>query len=591
MTEHHQTAIEADDTGPTLFEALAELDRAAAAGIAWFTGGLSPVAVGLAFADWAAHLAIAPGRQARVAIEGWSAGARMARDVLRHVANAGPEPAARSATVDPRFADEAWQDFPFWLAQRSFLAGQDWLFGAVRDVPGVSPHSENVVAFMTRQWLDMLSPSNSPLANPVIARKAHRTAGANLVEGLSNWMEDARRLARAEPPAGAEAFRPGETVAVTPGKVVFRNRLIELIQYAPATETVHAEPVLIVPAWIMKYYILDLSPQNSLIRHLVAAGHTVFCISWRNVTAEDRDLSLNDYRSDGVMAALDAIAAIVPGRRVHAAGYCLGGTLLAIAAAAMAEFGDDRLRSLTLFAAQTDFTEPGELQLFIDHSQVAFLEAMMARKGTLEAGQMAGAFQLLRSNDLIWSRIVHDYLMGERTPMIDLMAWNSDATRMPHRMHAEYLRRLFLDNELASGRYVVDGHPIAPQNIRAPIFAVGTERDHVAPWRSVYKIHYLSDAPVTFVLASGGHNAGIVSEPGHPHRHYRIATRTPADPYLSDGEWLEAAARREGSWWLEWFGWLVRHSDPGRVPPPATGAPDRGFPPLADAPGTYVMQP
>lgn len=290
------------------------------------------------------------------------------------------------------------------------------------------------------------------------------------------------------------------------------------------------------------------------------------------------------------MAALDAVGAIVPERRIHAAGYCLGGTLLSIASAAMARAGDDRLASLTLLAAQTDFTEPGELALFIDPSQLHFLESMMWNRGYLSADQMAGAFQLLRSNDLIWSRVVHDYLMGERSPMFDIMAWNADSTRMPYRMHAEYLRRLYLDNELASGRFLVDGRPAALQNIRVPIFAVGTERDHVAPWRSVHKIHLLTDVEVTFVLTSGGHNAGIVSEPGRPNRRFRITARSHGDAWRGPDEWFAAAELREGSWWTAWLEWLAARSSSERVPPPAMGAPAEGYAPLADAPGAYVLQ-
>jgi polyhydroxyalkanoate synthase subunit PhaC len=244
-----------------------------------------------------------------------------------------------------------------------------------------------------------------------------------------------------------------------------------------------------------------------------------------------------------------------------------------------------------LLAAQTDFSEPGELDLFIDDSQVSFLESMMWKNGTLDATQMAGAFQMLNSNDLIWSRLIHDYLMGERTPMIDLMAWNADTTRMPYRMHSDYLRKLFLGNDLASGRYVVDGHAIAVQNIRTPIFAVGTERDHVAPWHSVYKIHYLSDTDVTFALTSGGHNAGIVSEPGHSHRHFRIAVKAATDPCLSADEWIAATPIREGSWWPVWAEWLARHSTSPQISPPAMGSGTAADAPLTDAPGTYVLQP
>jgi polyhydroxyalkanoate synthase len=491
---------------------------------------------------------------------------------------------------DPRFSAAAWSKDPFRYWARAFCAIEDWWASATREVPGVSPHHEAVIAFTARQWLDIWSPSNSPLTNPTIAEQTVREGGHNLVRGMQIWAEDMQRLVNHQPPVGVDAFKVGQTIAATPGQVVFRNRLIELIQYAPAGATVHPEPILICPAWIMKYYILDLSPQNSMIKYLVEQGFTVFCISWRNVTAADRDLSLEDYRRLGTMAALDAISAIVPDRQVHAVGYCLGGTLLAIAAAAMAEAGDNRLRTLTLFAAQTDFTEPGELQLFIDDSQVSLLEAMMWQNGTLDSTQMAGAFQALKSNDLIWSHVIHDYLMGLRTKMTDLMAWNSDATRMPYQMHSDYLRSLFLHNDLASGRYVVDGNPVAIQNIRAPIFAVGTERDHVAPWHSVYKIHYLAETDVTFALTNGGHNAGIVNEPGHPRRHFQMRSKAANDACLSADEWRAAAPVKDGSWWPAWSAWLVDHSTPGQEAPPAMGAAAKGYAPLEAAPGTYVMQ-
>lgn len=576
------------EMGGATREALRALDRATVAAVGRQTGGLSPAGLALAGMDWWLHLASSPGRQIALAEKAARKTARLWAHLAASVVHPDAPPCIQPLPGDNRFRGEAWQKPPFSIWAQAFLLNQQWWHNVTHDVPGVAPHHEEVVSFAARQVLDVFSPSNNPFTNPEVIARTVGAGGANFVDGFRNWLEDTRRTLAGEPPVGAENFRVGKEVAVTPGKVVYRNRLIELIQYAPATETVRAEPVLLVPAWIMKYYILDLSPANSLVRYLVGQGFTVFCVSWRNPTAEDRDLSTDDYRRLGVMAALDAISAIVPDARVHATGYCLGGTLLAIAAAAMTQAGDARLASMTLLAAQTDFSEPGELALFIDDSQLRMLDAMMWDRGYLSADQMSGAFQLLRSNDLVWSRLVHDYLTGERRPMFDLMAWNADSTRMPHRMHAEYLQRLYLDNELAAGKYLVDGRPAALQNIRVPAFVVATERDHVAPWRSVYKFHYHADTDVTFVLTSGGHNAGIVSEPGRAHRHYRTGVQRTDDCVQDPDRWVDATEPRDGSWWPEWAAWLDRQSAPDRVPPPALGGP--GHPPLMDAPGSYVLQ-
>ena len=566
------------------------IDRVREALTAQATGGLSPASLTMAFMDWSIHLASAPGKCLELTIKASQKAARLGAHIAAAGLDSDEPPCIEPLPGDYRFTNEGWRKPPYNFWAQAFLLHQQWWHNVTHGVPGVTPHHEDVVSFAARQCLDMFSPSNIPFANPEVVEKTIATGGQNFVQGFRNWLEDASRVATQQPPVGTEKFVVGKDVAVTPGKVVYRNRLIELIQYSPATETVFAEPILIVPAWIMKYYILDLSPQNSLIRYLVGQGHTVFCISWLNPGASDRSLIMDDYRRLGVMAALDAISAIVPGYKVHASGYCLGGTLLAISAAAMARTGDDRLASVTLLAAQTDFSEPGELALFIDDSQLHFLESMMWSKGYLSADQMAGAFSLLRSNDLIWSRLVHDYLMGERTPMIDLMAWNADSTRMPYKMHSEYLEKLYLRNELAAGCFMVDGRPAALQNIRAPMFVVATERDHVAPWRSVYKIHQLADTDVTFVLTSGGHNAGIVSEPGHSGRRFRTALKHNADTCLGPDEWVSAATQKAGSWWVDWQNWLAGHSSQERVRPPVMGAADKGYAPVSDAPGTYVAQ-
>ena len=499
-------------------------------------------------------------------------------------------PCAAPLPQDHRFDGEGWQQWPYNLLYQSFLLTEQWWDNATAPVEGITRQHQKSLPFTVRQYLDVFSPSNSVWTNPEIAKATIQQGGGNLVRGFHNLIDDWQRTLTGKPLAGAENFVPGQNVAATPGKVVFKDRLIELIQYSPATEEVYAEPVLIVPAWIMKFYILDLSPQNSLVKYLVERGHTVFIISWRNPTSEDRDLSMDDYRRLGVMAALDAISAIVPGRKVHAAGYCLGGTLLMIAAAAMGREGDDRLASVTLFAAQADFSEAGEITLFVNESQISYLENVMWDRGYLDTFQMSGAFQILRSNDLVWSRAIREYLLGVRQPMNDLMAWNADATRMPYRMHSEYLRRLFLANDLAGGRYEVEGRPIWVTDIRVPGFAVGTVADHVAPWRSVYKAHLVPGTELTFVLASGGHNAGIVSEPGHRGRTYQIRTRAPGDRYVDPETWQAGTPVRQGSWWPEWQSWLARHSSAEKVAAPPMGAPEKGYAARWDAPGFYVLQ-
>jgi poly[(R)-3-hydroxyalkanoate] polymerase subunit PhaC len=556
--------------------------------VARVTQGVSPHAQYVAWFDWAAHLARAPGRQLELWLRATRAAVQLARFASRSAVDTA-DPPYLPAAEDRRFDDPAWNSLPYVLWQQGFLAQEEWWRSATREVRGMTPKNAARIRFMALQLLDMLSPSNVPWLNPVVVKRTAREAGVNLARGIVNLVDDATRALAVEPAGPGKDFRVGQDIAATPGQVIFRNDLFELIQYQPATEFVIAEPILIVPAWIMKYYVLDLRPQNSLVRYLIECGFTVFMISWRNPTFADRDLSFDAYRTSGLMAALDVVNAVVPGK-VHACGYCLGGTLLAISAATMARSNDDRLASITLLAAQTDFSEAGELMLFVDESQVAFLEDMMWDQGILDPRQMAGAFGALRSNDLVWSKMMREYLLGERDTANDLMAWNADQTRLPYRMHSQYLRGLFLENRLTAGRYAVEGAVIALKDIRAPMFVMGTETDHIAPWRSVYKSHLFTDNELTFVLTNGGHNAGVVSEPGHRGRRYHIATRHPGDRYADADTWLARAAQAEGSWWPAWTSWLEAHSTRERAAAPSIGAPSHGGVPLCHAPGLYVHQ-
>ena len=558
----------------------AHIDLALNAWLGRLTGYVSPAALAAAWQDWAAHLALSPAKQMELGIQAatdWAEWLRYCAGAM--LGNAGE--AVRPLAQDKRFVDPAWHAWPWSGLSQGFLLTQKWWHRATSGVRGVSSHHSDVVTFVARQLLDSVAPSNFIATNPVAQGTTLARGGENLLHGAVRAIGDlSRALAGASAPV---AYRPGREVALTPGTVVMKNRLVELIRYDPHAPQVHAAPLLVVPAWIMKYYILDLSPHNSLVRYLVERGHTVYMISWKNPDAEDRELSLDDYRRLGVMAALDTIVAQTGARKINACGYCLGGTLLSIAAAAMARDGDERLASMTLLAAQVDFTEPGELSLFIDDSEVAFLEAVMWQQGYLDTRQMAGAFQLLRSNDLIWSRRLRHYLLDIPDKDNDLASWNADATRMPWRMHTEYLHKLFLKNQLATVRYIVDGRPVALTDIHVPIFAVGTMTDHVAPWRSVYKIIPLSDTEVTFLLTSGGHNAGVVSPPGMAGRSYQISVHAHEAPYQAPDAWQAANPLHEGSWWPAWEQWLAGQAG-GLVDPPA---PVSG----AGAPGSYVLQP
>ncbi len=565
------------------------LDRSVMAAMAQLTGGVSPHAVADAWTDWWLHMARAPGRQLELIEKAQQNTLRLMQHAAAEMTGKAQDAPFAPKANDTRWTHPDWAKPPFSQWQQGFLALQDWWDHATDDLRGLRHKSAERTGFMIRQMLDTVAPSNFPALNPGIIEKTLQTRGQNLTEGAAHLAADVvQTLTQAKRPI-PEEFALGKHLACTPGKVVYRNDIMELIQYSPQTGLVHPEPVLIVPAWIMKYYILDLSPENSLIRHLVAQGFTVFCISWCNPTADQADLSLEDYRKRGVLAALDAINAIVPGRQVHANGYCLGGTMLAIAAASMARDGDERLASVTLMAAQVDFIEAGELLLFLDESQVAFLEDMMWEQGYLDRPQMARTFAAIRAEDLIYTRAVRRYFLGIEDLPSDITVWNGDTTRMPARMHSEYLRGIFLENRITAGRFAVEGKVIALKDITAPMFVVATESDHIAPWRSVYKTQLFTDNDLTFVLTKGGHNGGILSEPGHKGRHYRISHRRAGAPYMGPDSWLKGHDPKPGSWWQEWTCWLEQNSG-AQVAPPAMSARDKGYPALCDAPGTYIHQ-
>lgn len=550
---------------------------------------LSPASLAGAYFDWFTHLSISPGKQLQLIESAWRKSSRLLDYSLWSLYGLNTDCCIDPVQQDRRFSDRGWQTYPFNVYQQAFLLTQQWWNEATSTVRGVSQHHSEVLPFLVRQYLDMWAPLNFAFTNPQVFETTIRLKGINLAKGAQHFIEDTKRILRKEPPIGMEKFKVGKNVAATEGKIIYQNRLIELIQYGSLTEDVYAEPILIVPAWIMKYYILDLSPSNSLVKYLLKNNHTVFMISWKNPGSSDRDLGFEDYLNLGIMDALTAISAIVPKEKIHSVGYCLGGTLLSIAAAAMARDGDHRLKTITLFAAQVDYEEAGELLLFIDESQITFLEDVMWEHGYLDSTRLAGTFDMLRSYDLIWSKGIEKYLLGKRYQFTDLMAWNADATRLPYKMHSEYLRNLFLHNKLSNGKFIVGGKVVFLNNIKVPIFSVGTHKDHISPWKSVFKLQLFTDTEITFLLTSGGHNAGIVSELGHPHRSYQVSTHKKTDKHLFPEEWQAKTPHHEGSWWPVWEKWLADHSGKKTVPP-AMGHPQKGYKILRNAPGIYVME-
>lgn len=591
------------DLNAQLHQAAEALDQIAHAALAQNNAGLSPISIARAWTDWSLHMAMSPGTQARLMTQAQTLGVAWLRDSLqtalpglKPAALADAECAENSASHQPlllasdaRFEDAAWNHWPWSAMASANQAWERWFESAV-ELRGMEPHSREQMRFFSRQWLDMVSPGNNFFSNPQALRKALDTKGQSLIEGLGHAIDSWReRHGIAPRHANATVLAPGQGLAMTPGQVVMRNDLIELIQYQPATPQVFAEPVLIVPSCIMKYYILDLSPHNSMVRWLVSQGHTVYIMSWRNPDESDALLTLDDYVRQGVLDALEHVHAATQ-EPVHLAGYCLGGTLASVATAYLAGHpapsGEPpALASLTLMAAETDFSEPGEMGVLIDSAQVAMLEDMMAEQGFLSGQQMAGSFQFLHSRELVWSQRTRTVLLGEPPYSNDLMTWNTDVTRLPAVMHSQYLRHMYLGNDLAEGRYAFEGRNVSLQNIELPLFVVGTVKDHVSPWRSVFKVHQLVDSDVTFVLTNAGHNAGIVSEPGHAGRHYQMQTTTRSAKRCTADAWAATAGHHQGSWWEAWSTWMQEHGDGQKVAARALPV----DPELGAAPGRFVM--
>ncbi|MEZ5665601.1 MAG: alpha/beta fold hydrolase [Burkholderiaceae bacterium] len=502
-------------------------------------------------------------------------------ELSRHWLATGGQPSATG-----RYRDSSWQQWPWAPMAGLHEASAQW-WQEASQIEGLSPHVREQIGFYARQWMDMLAPSNLLPTNPQALNLAIESHGKSLIQGLAHLQADlGTHLSQVQTEADTPML-PGRELATTPGRVVMRNHLIELIQYEPTTPRVQAAPVLIVPSCIMKFYILDLSGHNSMVRWLVGQGHTVYIVSWRNPDAGDARIGFDDYVRQGVLDSLDWVRQACE-RPVHLAGYCLGGTFAAVATAHLCRSGQLRskaLASLTLMAAETDFSEPGEMGVLIDEAQVRMIEAMMQRQGFLSGRQMTGSFQFLHAADLVWARRTQRWLMGQDMAENDLMVWNADVTRLPATMHSQYLRRFYLDNALANGRLQFEGHTVHLRNVRLPMFVVGTEKDHVSPWRSVFKIHQLVSGDVRFVLTNGGHNAGIVSEPGHARRHYRMADTMGADDRSTPEAWLDRSQEHTGSWWSAWQDWLVEHAAGPEQPARAVPV-DRQLP---AAPGDYVM--
>ena len=488
------------------------------------------------------------------------------------------------APKDKRFKHPEWsENAVFNFVKDSYLVVAESILSAIRDVKGMDEASARKVDFYTRQFVDALSPSNFVATNPEVLTATLASGGQNLLRGLENLLADLERGngRLAITMTDMKAFRLGENIATTPGKIVYQNELMQLIQYTPSTREVRRRPLLIVPPWINKFYVLDLQPKNSFIKWAVDQGHTVFAISWVNPDEKLAAKGLENYMLEGPLAALDAIESATGERSVNAIGYCLGGTLLASTAAYSAAKGDDRITSATYFATLVDFTEVGDMAVFIDEEQLASLERRMRERGYLEAQDMATAFNMLRANDLIWSFVVSNYLLGKEHIPVDLLFWNSDSTRMPAAMHSFYLRKMYQQNLLAKpGGITLADTPIDLSKVRTPTFILATREDHIAPWKSTYAATRLYSGPIKFVLCDAGHMAGVISPPGTKYGHW-ANDELPSSP----DEWFGGATPNQGSWWPVWDEWITQ-LDSGRVPAREPGGGKLTI--IEDAPGSYV---
>jgi polyhydroxyalkanoate synthase len=547
-------------------------------------GNPDPLNLGQAFFDMTARMIANPAKLMQAQFSLWQDYMALWQSTTRKMLGEPSQPVVSPAPEDRRFKDSLWdENYVFDFIKQSYLLSARWLQATVHEVEGLDEKTARKVDFYTRQFVDAMAPSNFAMTNPEVLRETLETGGENLVKGLSNLLGDLERgKGRLQiRMTDMEAFKVGENIAVTPGSVVYQNDLMQLLQYTPTTPTVAKAPLLIIPPWINKFYILDLREKNSFIKWAVGQGHTVFVVSWVNPDSELAEKTFDDYMAEGPLAALDAIEKATGERQVNAIGYCLGGTLLASTLAYMAAKDDRRVLSATFLTTMVDFEEAGELSVFIDEEQLAALEERMHERGYLDGADMATTFNMLRANDLIWSFVVNNYLMGKEPFPFDLLYWNSDSTRMPAKMHSFYLRQMYQENRLSRGKIKLLGSKIDLTKINIPVFILSTREDHIAPWRSTYIATQLYTGPTTFCLAASGHIAGVVNPPAAGKYCHWTNDKLPKKP----DQWLETATQHSGSWWPRWDEWVKGYAG-DQVPARAPG--DRELKIVEAAPGSYV---